>query len=305
MVQTSILTGGSIPSVHLAPRTNRASFVRRWALLELAATGSLARVFHAKPAGASSDQAAAYAVKMLRTELQNDDVAIELLQREALVGQSVADPHLVPILSAHVLESPRMLIMPWLEGATLQQRFDAGQRFAPLRTVWIARQAAEGLAALYEAGWMHGDVTPGNISLSPTGHVTLLDFSFARRPDEGGSAANRPIMGTCQYLAPETLTSALRPDSRSDIYSLGAVMFQMLSGQVPYPAKDLADLATQHQQAAPLDLSRLVPEVPREVIALVRQMTAREPLRRPQTPRELIDRLMALEIGLFSLRTDG
>ena len=75
-------------------------------------------------------------------------------------------------------------------------------------------------------------------------------------------------MGTCNYLAPEYLTSALRPDIRSDIYSLGAVMFEMLSGSVPYRGKDLAELASLHRQSAPANLVRLAPHVPREVVCL-------------------------------------
>jgi eukaryotic-like serine/threonine-protein kinase len=131
-----------------------------------------------------------------------------------------------------------------------------------------------------------------------------LDLSFARRREEIGSAADRPIMGTCSYLAPEYLTSALQPDIRSDIYSLGAVLFEILAGRPPYLGGTLAQLLLQHRQAAPHDLCRLTPHVPREVIQLVRRMTAKEPLRRPQTPRELIDQLVALEIATFSERAE-
>ena len=105
------------------------------------------------------------------------------------------------------------------------------------KALWIVRQTAEALDALHAAGWMHGDVTSGNIRVSPAGHVTLIDLSFARRREEIGSAADRPIMGTCSYVAPECLTSALRPDIRSDIYSLGVVLFEILSGSLPYLAQ--------------------------------------------------------------------
>ena len=158
---------------------------------------------------------------MLRPCWQDDPEAIRLLQREAMVGQSVSHPHLVPVLTASVSEPPRLLVMPWLEGASLQARLAAGEQFDVPKALWIARQTAEALDALHAAGWMHGDVTPGNIHVSPTGHVTLIDLSFARRRDEIGSAADRPIMGTCSYIAPEYFTSALRADIRSDIYSLG------------------------------------------------------------------------------------
>jgi len=188
----------------------------------LPALGSLARIYRARPAGTDSDRPATYAVKMLRREWQDDPHAIWLLQREALVGQEVSHPHLVPVLAATVLEPPRLLVMPWLEGASLQTRLAAGEQFDVPTALWIARQTAEALEALNAAGWMHGDVSPGNIHVSSAGHVTLLDLSFARRADETGSAVDRPIMGTARYLAPEYFTSSLRADIRSDIYSIGA-----------------------------------------------------------------------------------
>ncbi len=288
------------PSVAVAARSP--CRIRRWELVEFAGSGSLARIFRARPVGAAADRPLTYAAKMLRACWKDDPRAIRLLQREAVVGQSVSHPHLVPILAAHVLEPPRLLVMPWLEGASLAVRLARGQQFGVPEALWIARQTAEALDALYQAGWMHGDVAPGNIHVSPTGHVTVLDFNFARRGEETGSAVDRPIMGTCAYLAPEYLTSALRPDIRSDIYSLGVVLFELLSGRQPFAAATLAELATWHKQGPPPDLLRLAPQVPREVIRLVRRMIANEPLRRPQTPRELIDRLVALEIATFSQR---
>ncbi len=296
---TPIGNAALAPVVNLAKSRCR---VGQWELVEFAALGSLARIYRARPAGAPADQPATYAVKMLRPNWQDDPHAIRLLQREALVGQSVSHPHLVPVLTAAVLEPPRLLVMPWLEGASLSARLAAGEEFDVPAALWIARQTAEALDALHAAGWMHGDVSSGNIQVSPTGHVTLLDLNFARRPGETGSAVDRPVMGTPSYLAPEYLTSTLRADVRSDIYSLGAVLFELLAGRLPFSGKALAELATQHRQAAVPDLGRLAPHVSREVAQLVRRMLAKEPLRRPQSPCELIDRLAALEIATFSQR---
>ena len=147
---------------------------------------------------------------MLRPRWKDDPRAIGLLQREALVGQTVSHPHLVPILAAHVLESPRLLVMPWLEGASLAVRLANGQQYGVPEALWIARQTAEALDALHQAGWMHGDVAPGNIHLSPTGHVTLLDFNFARRPmkparpSTGRSWAPVPTSPRVSHLGPAT-----------------------------------------------------------------------------------------------------
>jgi serine/threonine-protein kinase len=300
MIQTQPMVTGNATPVCVAKVAESPCRVRQWELVEFAARGSLARIYRARPVGTPASRPATYAVKMLRPCWQNDPEAIRLLRREAMVGQSVSHAHLVPVLTASVSEPPRLLVMPWLEGASLQARLAAGQQLDVHKTLWIARQTAEALDALHAAGWMHGDVTPGNIYVSSTGHVTLIDLSFARRNDEIGSVVDRPIMGTCSYIAPECFTSALRTDIRSDLYSLGVVLFETLSGQLPYPGKSLAQLATQHRQSAVADLARLAPHVPRKVVCLVQRMMARDPLRRPQSPRELIDGLVSLEIDVFS-----
>jgi len=276
--------------------------VRQWELVNFAAEGGLAQIFRARPAGSQPNQPALYALKMLLPDWQNDDQAIRLLKREALVGQSVSHPHLIPILYASVQQSPRFVVMPWLEGATLEQRLAAGQRFDLPRILWIARQTAEALDALHQAGWMHGDVKPSNIMLSPEGHATLLDLGFARRTHETGSAVDRCVLGTFHYIAPEFLTSAIRADVRSDIYSLGAVLYRILAGRLPFVGEDLAELASRHKQSLPPKLGRIAPHLPAGVARLVHGMLAKDPLRRPQNPRELIEILARLEIETFSER---
>jgi serine/threonine-protein kinase len=146
-------------------------------------------------------------------------------------------------------------------------------------------------------------VKPSNIFVSPEGHVTLLDLGFARRAEETGSVIERCVTGTCNYIAPERITSALRADIRSDIYGLGVVLFELLSGRLPFEGENLAELVIQHRQARPPDLRRLAPHLSTGVIRLVREMLAKDPLRRPQTPRELINRLAALEIASFGERS--
>jgi len=299
MSPTLLLSTANSTPACVADAAKSCGRARQWELVEFAARGSLARIYRARPVGTPPDRPAAYALKMLRPCWQDDPEAIRLLQREAAAAQSVSHPHLISVLTSFVAEPPRMLVMPWLDGASIRARLDARQQFNVPKTLWIARQTAEALNALHAAGWMHGDITPANIHVSPTGHVTLLDLSFARRREEIGSAVDRPIMGTCSYIAPEYFTSALRPDCRSDIYSLGAVMFEMFSGRVPHHGRSLEEMAIAYRQSKPADLARLAPHVPREAIRLVQRMTTHDPIRRPSS-EELCDRLLSLEIAAFS-----
>jgi len=296
---TTIVEG---PAARPASRPEPPSEIDGWELVEAVYEGPLAQTYRARAAGTSPDRPPSYALKLLRHTWWSQPQAVALIAREALVGQTVRHRHLIAVLSASVLRSPYYLVTPWLEGETLAARLARPRGIELPDALWIARQVAEALHALHEAGWTHGDVKPSNIFLSPGGHVTLLDLGFARRADETGSAADRPVMGTCRYIAPEAITSVLAIDARSDVYSLGAVLFEILAGRPPFEECGLAELVVAHRQSRPPDLRRLIPCLADDVARLVAQMLAKEPLRRPQTPAELVDRLAALEIATFAER---
>ncbi len=131
--------------------------------------------------------------------------------------------------------------------------------------------------------------------------MTLLDLGMAQRRDEKVEGP-RAIAGTAYYLAPEHVSSAFRPDIRSDVYSLGVVLYQLLAGRLPLEGATLEQIALAHRQAAPLNLRRVAPHVPLRVAKLVQQMLAKDPLRRPQSPAELVAELVRLEIETFSER---
>ena len=270
--------------------------------MALAAEGHWSQIYRARPLGSPPQREAAYALKTLRPQAREDTRAAALLAREAMAGRSISHPHLIPVLEAGIGHAPPYLVMPWLEGATLEAGLGAGDPLDMPAALWIVRQVAEALGALDAGGWMHGDVKPSNIFLSPQGHATLLDLGFARRRSESGTVADRCVMGTWNYLAPECLVAAAAADIRSDIYSLGAVLFQILAGRLPLEGDTMAELAAQHRREAPPSLSKLAPHVGADVSWLVRRMMAADPLRRPQTPGELIAQLIKLEIATFSER---
>jgi serine/threonine-protein kinase len=270
-----------------------------WSLVRLVSDGPLACVYQARPARGSDDRPPAYAFKLLRERFESDDAAVAAMRNEARVAKLVRHPRLVTILAAHVEHAPYYIVMPWLNGETLDRRLVRLRPTLPV-ALWIARQAAEALDGLYQLGWMHGDVKASNLMVSPEGHTTLLDLGFACRLGESFDAAPA-VAGTLEYLAPEKIVSAAPADIRSDLYSLGIVLFEMLAGRRPFVG-DVTDLVRQHCQCAPANLQRLDPSIPREVSVLVADLLAKEPLRRPQSPRELIDRLIDLEVTAFSQR---
>ena len=207
------------------------------------------------------------------------------------------------ILAAHVLEPPYFVVMPRLAGESLAALLQRETRLNVLRALWIARQTAEAIEALHRRDFLHGDIKPSNIQIAPTGHVTLLDLSFARPIHDDSSLVSQSLMGTPNYLAPEQLGSTLRSDQRTDVYSLGATMYEMLAGEPPFVAGDLAELLQMHRQGRPKPLRTVRSDIPSPVAKLVGEMIAKEPLRRPQTITEVIRALVRLEI-IESARAD-
>ena len=274
--------------------------VGNWLLLNEVSSGGDAVVYRARPWASTGE--ACYAIKLLSSAYEHDICRLELFCQEVRVGRSVSHPHLVPILAASIYEPPFHLVMPWLEGATLGDRIAAGELIALPRALWIARQVAEALVALHREGWLHADVKPANIMVATDGHATLMDLGFAQRVCEVESADQRLVLGTSAYMAPEMLSSTMGIDIRSDLYSLGVTLFEAITGRLPYHADDIADLAVQHRQGLRGDLRKHMPCVPTSVARLVRQLLARDPMRRPQTPQEVVERLVSAEIETFSER---
>ena len=286
------------PSTFRAPeRLRPIRCVGNWQLAQLAGRGSLTEVYFAKPIGCPPDWPADYAVKLLRDEGLSDGDAIAALRREAEVGSQVSQSHLVPILESHVDTAPYYVVMPKLDGVSVAQVIGQVGPLSVRQALWITRQVAEGLDAMHDRDWLHGDVKPANVVISSAGHATLIDLGFAVRKREAMLTTMRAVRGTLSYMAPEVMTSALCADQRSDIYSLGITLFEMLTARLPFVGEDAAKLVEAHRLQPLPDPRALASDLPDEVVALVKRMTAKQPIRRPQSVRELVDCLLPLEVA--------
>ncbi len=274
-----------------------------WQLVKLISESDFSRIYAARPALSNTDLSAAYAIKVLRKEWWSDPGAIEMQRRAAWLGRTLSHAHLLPILSASVKQPPFYLVSPKLDGQTLASRMQEDEPLPLPTMLWIARQIADGLAALHEmAGMIHGDVKPENIVLAGDGHATLIDLGFAHRPDEARHWSSRPVVGTLYYSAPETITSCLSSGPQSDIYSLGVTLYQMISNKLPFPVDDASELVRMHRETAPECLRNRYPNLPKPVASLVHRMLAKDPLRRPESAQALSSALTRLEIECFGMR---
>lgn len=263
--------------------------------------GTLTEVFLAQPAGS---QSAGYVIKTIADDTSHPDVATAALHREAHVARLVQSSHLVPVLSANLAHTPPFIVLPLLPGASLAEIVERRERIDVPMALWLVRQVAEALAPLHAAGWLHGDIKPANVMVAPSGHATLIDLGFASLLESTAQFAReqRPLVGSLNYLAPELLTANHGGDARSDLYSLGVMLFELLSGRVPFVADEIGELVRQHREDQPPDLRIFECRIPRSVCRLVATLMAKHPERRPTSASDVVARLAALEVETFSQR---
>ena len=272
-----------------------------WQILEALGEGTWTYVYRAAPIKTVSHSTADYAIKIIKPEFADDPQAVAVLQREAFVGQQISHPHLTCVLSAKLDRSPQYLVTPYQRGITVGELVKHSATLPMSRALWIVRQVAEALSALHERHWLHGDVKPENCFFAQNGHVTLGDLGFARQFSEL-SRCRAPLLGTPAYLAPELLCEGIAISGCSDAYALGVMLYELLTGQLPFPQHDPAELSAAHRLLAPPDPRQFVTDLPPSVCRLLRKMLAKEPLRRP-TGTQLVSQLVDLEIDVFEMRT--
>jgi serine/threonine-protein kinase len=257
--------------------------------------GAITSVYSARTTSAD----AACAIKLLRSDWEDQPVGIKLLQREARAGLTVRHPHLVPLREVHVTRPPYFLVMDLLPGESLRRRLRRDYALDVPAALWIARQIAEALAALHRRGFLHGDVKPDNVRLAADGRAILLDLGFARRPGENATLLDRGyVLGTVDYLAHELCGPEPCDDVRSDVYSLGVMLYEMLAGRLPFAAGTVAQTLHRHRMDEPAELRE---RTDAGLAELVRRMLMRDPEGRP-TSDVLVQELIALEIAALGRR---
>lgn len=214
-------------------------------------------------------------------------VSADRFRQEVQLAARLTHPHIVPALTAGGGVELLYYTMPFVEGESLRRRL-ARERQLPLEdALLIAREVADALAYAHGQGVVHRDITPDNILLA-AGHALVANFGIARavtRAGESGLTAPGVVLGTPPYMSPEQATGAPDINARSDIYSLAAVLFEMLAGEPPFTGvTPQAVIAKQHNTSAPLLRSRR-PTVPERVERAVAQGLAMIPADRFQTAR--------------------
>jgi serine/threonine protein kinase len=246
------------------------------------------------------------AVKLPREIWPGHTTAVRLLRREYRALRTVRHPHVVRLVDAHVTDQPYFLALEFLDGETLRDRLQRDYSLDQRTTSWIARQLAEALGAVHRAGFIHGDVKPENVRLLDVGTAVLMDLGFTHRPGENGVFADDGyILGTANYLAPELCGDEPQDGPAADWFSFGVMLFEMLTGTLPYPSGLVEEMLRERQQdAASEGLAAVARAWPPRLTGLLEGLLARQPKARPLDAL-VVHELIALEIAALGRRRAG
>ena len=251
--------------------------------------GGFAAVFRARDNVLNRD----VAVKVLDVERAPEAVVAERFMREAQTVARLEHPHIVPIYKVGRQEEIFYLIMRYIDGPSLAEFLDSHKKLEIGDAGRIARQAADALAYAHTHEIVHRDIKPDNILLDKSGHVLVTDFGIAKAAQaakEKKSAASLTsegvVVGTPQYMSPEQ-ASGDPLDGRSDIYSLGIVLYEMLTGSPPFDGDSAADILARQLTQAPEPIRRLRPDVPEEMAVVLDRMLEKQRNKRFQMASEV------------------
>jgi serine/threonine-protein kinase len=272
--------------------------VDRYEVGRLLGAGGMAEVFE----GRDRLLARRVAIKVLQSQYARDPSFLLRFKREAQAAASLSHPNIVAVYDTGVQDGTHFIVMEFVAGRTLKDVIRADGPLYPDRAAEIATDVCAALAAAHARGLIHRDVKPGNVMLTADGTVKVMDFGIARATTSETITQTAAVVGTAQYISPEQ-AQGQTVDFRSDLYSLGCCLYEMLTGTVPFTGATPVAIAYRHVRERPIPLRVLNPDVPEALQAVCLKAMAKLADNRYQTAVELRQDLERFRAGERVLAT--
>src|SRR5215475_14304640 len=227
------------------------------------------------------------AIKLMNREVATDSDQLERFRREARAVAQLSHPHIVGVIDYGEDDSRPYIVFEYVEGETLKERIRRNGRLPIAEAVAYAIEIARALGAAHARHIVHRDVKPQNVLVDEEGSAKITDFGIARTLDEEGLTADGRVLGTTDYVSPEQALGH-QVTGQSDLYSLGIVLFEMLTGDVPFRGENQVAVAMKHVREPLPDVQELRPEVSATLAAVVDRATAKDLERRYGSDEEMV-----------------
>jgi eukaryotic-like serine/threonine-protein kinase len=273
----------------------------RYKLRALLGSGGMAEVYLAHDEVLDRD----VALKLLKDQYAGNDELVERFRREARNAASLSHPHIVPVFDwGETGDGTYYIAMEYLLSGTLKDHILQRGALPPQTVVEVALQIAKALRAAHERGVIHRDIKPRNILITDSGHAKVTDFGIARAAEATTVSDLGDILGSVRYMSPEQAAGE-RVGPASDLYSLGVVLYEMLTGRVPFEVETPADVPLKHTEEPPPRPREVDPEVPESMDALVMRLLATDPEDRYGSAAQLTKDLRRVRDGLSPVDSLG
>src|ERR687891_2165023 len=236
------------------------------------------------------------AIKVLSPQFTDDAQFVARFRREAQSAAALNHPNIVGVFDTGSQGDVHYIVMEYVEGRTLRDVIRNEGPLLPQRAVEIADAVAKALEPAHQAGMVHRDIKPGNIMLTSDGEVKVMDFGIARTSTGDTLTQTAAVLGTASYLSPEQ-AQGHPVDVRSDIYSLGCVLYEMVAGRPPFPGDSPVTVASKHVLEQPTPPSQINQDVSPDLDAVILRALAKNPANRYQSATEMREDLERVKRG--------
>ena len=264
--------------------------LNRYKLLEKIGEGGMGIVYKAKCTLLNR----LVAVKILKTELSDNKDFINRFKREANSIASLSHTNIVNVYDVGSEKNINFIVMEYINGKTLKQVIKENVRLKSFNTVNISLQIAKALEYAHKNNIIHRDIKPDNILVTEDNIVKLTDFGIAKVADAETLTNSNKIIGSVHYFSPEQAKGNF-VDCRTDIYALGIVMYELITGQVPFNGENSISVAIMHVQKIVIPPNKVITDIPLNINAIILKALEKEPINRFQTAKELTEVLKAIE----------
>ena len=267
-------------------------FAERYEIIESLGTGGMGKVYRVYDNRIKEE----IALKILKPEIAANIKTIERFSNEIRLSRKITHKNVCRMHDLNEHENGQYITMEYVPGEDLKSFIKRVGQLPPKKAIIIGKQICQGLAEAHALGVIHRDLKPQNIMIDKSGNAKIMDFGIARSLKAGGITGEGTIIGTPEYMSPEQVEGK-DTDQRSDIYSLGVVLYEMLTGDVPFKGDSTFSIALKHKEELPPHPRELNPELSPEVSTVILKCMAKEKEKRYQSTQELFEDLDALEKG--------
>jgi len=273
--------------------TTGSTFAGRYQIIEELGKGGMGKVYKAHDTEIKDK----IALKLIKPEIAADKKTIERFRNELKFARKIRHKNVCQMYDLNKEEGSYYITMEYVSGEDLKSFIRRARQLTVGTAVFIAKQVCEGLAEAHSLGVMHRDLKPQNIMIDREGNARIMDFGIARSIEEKGITGAGVMIGTPEYMSPEQ-AEAKEVDERSDIYSLGIILYEMATGRVPFEGDTPLSIAMKHKGEVPQDPRELNAQVPSDLSRVILRCMEKDKANRYQTPEEVLSELTKIEKGI-------